>query len=199
MDPARKRATYEDLLALPEGVHAEIIDGEIRVFPSPLPEHSFAQNVLGSSVGVPFQASDGGRGPGGWWILPEVDVRFESRDTIRPDLAGWRRERLPNPRGIRPIEIPPDWICEIVSPSSMRHDNVVKRALYARSGVQFFWIVDPEARTLAALRLAGQQWLELGVWDDTATVRIPPFDAIEIEVGALFLPPPASGPDGAAS
>lgn len=191
MDPVRKRATYDDLLALPDDVRAEIIDGEVRVLPASLPRLSFIQNAVGSSVGVPFQHADGRGGPGGWWILPKVDVRFERSETVRPDLTGWRRDRLPDPWDIHPIDIVPDWICEILSPSNARHDQVTKRALYAKHGVPFYWIVDPETRTLTDLQRQGTHWFELGVWDDTATVRIPPFDVIELEIGALLPPLPS--------
>jgi Uma2 family endonuclease len=147
---------------------------------------------MGASVGQPFQHQHGRGGPGGWWILPEVDVRLAPHDVVRPDLAGWRRERLPEPWGVRPIDVVPDWTCEVVSPSNARHDLVVKRALHARHGVAFYWIADPEARTLTALQLADGRWVELGVWDDTALVRVPPFEAVELDVGALFPPPPGA-------
>jgi Uma2 family endonuclease len=190
MDPARKPATYADLAALPEGVRAEIIGGEIILHPSSLPEHGYIQGGLGRWVGGPYQYDGGRGGPGGWWIIPEIDVRISPDDTVRPDLSGWRRERLPSPWGKRPIDVVPDWICEILSPSNVRHDQVVKRSLYARQAVPYYWIVDPDARTLTALQLSDARWIEVGVWDETATVRIPPCDAIDLEVGRLFPPLP---------
>ncbi|MBX3250097.1 MAG: Uma2 family endonuclease [Myxococcales bacterium] len=192
MDPARKNATYEDVLALGEDVKAEIIQGSLITLPSPLPRHAKAQRALGSMLGGPFEDDDGRGGPGGWWILLEVDVRLSAHDVVRPDLAGWRREHLPEPWDLRPIETRPDWVCEILSPSNAAHDRVHKRRLYAAHGVPYYWIVDPEARTLEALRLHDGAWVDAGSFDDTAMARIPPFEAVELEVGRLFPPPSTS-------
>src|SRR5690606_14788511 len=122
MDPARKLATYDDLLALPEDVKAEIIDGDVITQHAPLPRHSKAQGTLRRFIGGAFDDDDGFGGPGGWWILLEVDVRLALHQIVRPDLAGWRRERLPEPWEIRPIDTRPDWACEIVSPSNAAAD-----------------------------------------------------------------------------
>lgn len=190
MAPARRLATWHDLLALAEDVPAEVIAGAVVTPPSPLPRHARAQRALGSFVGGPFDDDDGRGGPGGWWILLEVDVRLSPHDIVRPDLAGWRRERLPDPWDVRPIDVVPDWICEVVSQSNVAHDRVRKRELYARFGVAYYWLVDPDARTVEALRLESSlhAWVEVGAYDDAAVARIAPFDAIELEVGRLFPP-----------
>jgi hypothetical protein len=127
MQGAKKLATYDDLLALPEDVKAEVIHGVLVKPPAPLPRHSSVQRKLARYVGGPFDDDDGAGGPGGWWILLEVDVRLGLHDIVRPDLAGWRRERLPDPWDTRPIDVVPDWICEIVSPSNAGTDRVTKR------------------------------------------------------------------------
>lgn len=186
MDPAEKRATYEDLLALPEGTRAELMGGEIVVLPAPMPRHLRTQRALGRWIGGPFDDDDGFGGPGGWWLIPECDVRL-AEDVVRPDLAGWRRARLPEP-DVRPIEVVPDWICEVLSPTSAAYDRVTKRRLYGATGVAFYWIVDPEARTLEAYRLEGERWVEVGSYDEHDVARIPPFEAIEIPIARLFLP-----------
>lgn len=190
MQPAQNAATYEDLLALPEGKRAEILGGVIVAPPAPLPRHALAQRTTARFIGGPFDDDDGRGGPGGWWILLEVDVRLGPNDVVRPDLAGWRRERLPVPWDMRPIDVTPDWICEIISPSNASNDRVKKRRLYAVHGVPFYWIVDPEERTLEALRFdaASKVWIETGSYDDTSIARIAPFEAIELEVGRLFPP-----------
>ncbi len=193
MQGAHKLATYEDLLALPEDVRAEIIDGVVVTPPAPLPRHACTAGALRSFIGRPFHDDDGRGGPGGWWILPEVDVRFEAHEVLRPDLAGWRRTRLPSPWDMRPIDVIPDWVCEVLSPTNIATDRVKKRRIYATHGVPFYWIVDPESRTLEALRLQGGQWLEIGVFDDMATARVAPFEEIELELGRLF-PPVAPAP-----
>lgn len=156
--------------------------------PGPLPRHSRAQGALSRCVGGPFDQDDGRGGPGGWWILAEVDVRLGTHDIVRPDLSGWRRERLRDPWDARPIDVVPDWVCEILSPSNAAHDRVHKASLYAERGVAFFWIVDPAERTLEAFRLDGSAWVRVGSYDDAALARIAPFDAIELEVNLLFPP-----------
>lgn len=187
-DPARKLATYADLLLFPEGVRAEVLAGVVSVTPSPLPRHSKVQRAAGRFLGGPFDDDDGRGGPGGWWIFVEVDVAFGPHDIVCPDLSGFRREHLPRPGAVRPIEVVPDWIGEVLSPSTAARDRVTKQALYARAGVPYYWLFDPEARVLEALALRDGVWTILGTYDNTATARIPPFEAIELEVGRLFLP-----------
>ncbi|MFZ6182250.1 Uma2 family endonuclease [Nannocystis pusilla] len=189
MSTARKLATYDDLLAYPSEVKAEIFAGEIHVQPSALPGHSRAQRSLSHFIGGPFD--DDTQGPQGWWILIEIDVRFGAHDVVRPDLVGWRRTRLPDLPHIRPIDVVPDWICEVLSPSTERVDRVRKQQLYARHGVPHYWLVDPIERVLEAYVLDGAQWRIAGTYDDTALARIPPFEAVELPVGRLFPPLPA--------
>nr|WP_276598876.1 Uma2 family endonuclease [Nannocystis sp. SCPEA4] len=176
------------MLDLPEDVHAELCAGELVTQPSGLPEHGHVQLGMGRFIKGPF--GDDTDGPGGWWILQEIDVRFTRHDVTRPDVAGWRRARLPSPAGLRPIEVVPDWICEVLSPSNARHDRVFKARLYAAHGVPYYWLVDPAERTLEAYVLKDSQWLVAGTWDDTAVARVPPFEAVELPVGRLFFPRP---------
>lgn len=181
-------ATYEELLSLPEEARAEVLAGEVIASPSPLPRHAKAQGALRRFIGGPFDDDDGRGGPGGWWILLEVDVRLGPHDIVRPDLAGWLRERLPDPWDARPIDVVPDWICEIISPSNAAQDRVVKRNLYAERGVGFYWIVDPAERTLDALRLEGDHWVVHGGFTDGVIARVEPFEAVELEIERLFPP-----------
>lgn len=190
---ARSLATYRDLLALPEDQRAEVLAGALELLPAPRPAHSKTQGALRRFVGGPFDDDDGFGGPGGWWIFVEVDVELTPHDVVRPDLSGWRRPRLPSPDH-RPIAVVPDWTCEILSPSSASRDRVQKRRLYAEHGVHHYWLLDPETRTLEALELRDGRWSEVGVYDETATVRVAPFEAIELAVGRLFLPREASEP-----
>jgi Uma2 family endonuclease len=188
MDPARRLATYSDLLALPEDARAEIVAGEVLVQPSPLPRHNRIARTLGRFIGGPFDDDDGRGGPGGWWIIPDVDVQLGAHDVVRPDLAGWRRERLPNPWDTRPIDVVPDFVCEILSPSNARYDRLTKADLYARSGVGFDWLMDPVEATLEAFELRDGAWLRLGGWTSGDAARIRPFQLIELEIARLFPP-----------
>jgi Uma2 family endonuclease len=192
--PQRKLATYADLLALPEDTRAEVLGGDVILSPAPLPRHSKAQGSARHFLGGPFDDDDGRGGPGGWWIFVEVDVQLSPHDIVRPDLSGWRRERLLQPGLKRPIEVVPDWVCEVLSPSTAARDRVTKRRMYAQAGIPFYWLIDPELRALEALALRDGAWVELGVFDETATARISPFDAIELEIGRLFLPKEADQP-----
>ncbi len=180
----RRRATYADLERMPEGQHVEIVKGEIQAFPSPLAGHGDVQLVLGGSLALAFGRGRGG--PGGWWIVAEVDVRFGEDDVARPDISGWRRERLPELPKTLPIEVVPDWVCEIVSPSSARRDRIEKPALYLGAGVRHLWLVDTHDQILEALETEGTRWGRIGVWGRGDTPRIPPFTELELDLDAGF-------------
>jgi Uma2 family endonuclease len=186
-------ATYADLLALPEDVRAEIIRGQIVTMRPLWPSHSKPKGALGRFIGGPFDDDTGRGGPGGWWVLLGVDVQLGA-DVVRPDLAGWKRERLVEP-DVRPIALAPDWVCEVLSPSNQAHDRVTKRKIYAEHGVPHYWIVDPDARTLEAFTLRDGVWTDAGSFDESAEhARIAPFDAVEVPIGRLFLPKKAATP-----
>lgn len=184
MDPARKIPTLADLEALPPGVKGEIIEGVLYTMTRPRGPHQRAERVIGSSVGDPFDQGRGG--PGGWWILPEPGIELANTPEIAPDVAGWRRERLPVLPADAPIQVVPDWVCEILSPGTRRHDLLVKKPYYAKIGVPFHWLVDLEAKTLTAYRLEGGRWVELGVFGDERDARIEPFEAIALEVAGFW-------------
>jgi Uma2 family endonuclease len=185
---AKRAATFADLVALGEDARCEVLGGELVEKSAPLPEHARAQRTLGRFVGGPFDDDHGRGGPGGWWILTEVDVELGVHEVIRPDLAGWRRERLPNPWGRRPITIVPDWVCEILSPNDEGRDRVHKAALYPRTGVAHYWMVAPGERLLEAFALQDGAWVRIGAWEQGQIARIAPFDSIEIETDRLFPP-----------
>ncbi|MCC6133258.1 MAG: Uma2 family endonuclease [Acidobacteria bacterium] len=189
---ALKLATWEDLERIPEDRKAEVIAGALCMSPSAAPRHGYIQAALSYAVGGPFGFDR--TGPGGWWILLETDVELGRHDVLRPDLLGLRRDRVPKFPDERPITVVPDWICEIVSPSSVRIDRILKPAIYLKSGVPHFWLADPEQRVLQAFQNAGQNWLLLGTWGDGDKARIAPFEAIEIDVTLLFPPVEAAPP-----
>jgi Uma2 family endonuclease len=185
-DPLRKPAGWAELVAAPAGLEAEVIGGELWTHPRPRPEHGRAQGAL--TYGL-FGAFDFGRGgPGGWWLIPEVDVAFGPHDIVSPDLAGWRRERGSEFPRERPIRVHPDWVCEVLSPSTQRRDRLQKAQLYLEGGVQCYWLVDTDARLLEAFEAQEGRWVRLGAWGDEDVARVPPFGAVELTVGDLFLP-----------
>jgi Uma2 family endonuclease len=180
---ARRPATYEDLLQVPDHLVAEIIDGDLHTSPRPNGSHTLAASVLGDELLSPFQRGRGG--PGGWWILDEPELHL-GPDVLVPDLAGWRRERLPSVAGVTFFTVAPDWLCEIVSPSTERLDRGRKLAIYPREGVRNVWLVNPVARTLEVMRLEGGRWVLLGVHLDDEMVRAEPFEAIAVDLLALW-------------
>jgi Uma2 family endonuclease len=189
-DPAKRQATYADIEALPPHVVGEILFGSLVTHPRPSPTHSKAQATLGRRLGGPFE--DGTDGPGGWVFLMEPELHLGG-NVVVPDLGGWRRERLtPWPDGAY-ISVPPDWICEILSPATERHDRNEKRDIYGRAGVPFLWLLDPRVKVLECFRLVAGQWLLLGTVSGTNPVRMMPFDAVEFDLGSLWpfdVPPP---------
>jgi len=185
---ARPRG-WHDILGAPEGLRAEVVGGDLFTSPRPHPRHGVAQAVLAVEIAGPFQVGRGG--PGGWWILIEPDVAFGPHDIVSPDLVGWRRERVPEFPDEQPVSIRPDWVCEVLSPRTARRDRTAKSDLYLGGGVPHFWLVDPEERTLEAFELDEGGWLRLGAWGEGDRACVRPFDAVEIDVGALF--PPRSG------
>jgi len=182
-DPARRPASYDDLLALPEHVVGEIIDGDLHVTPRPSPRHTVAASVLGGELNPPYQGGRGG--PGGWWILDEPELHL-GRDVLVPDLAGWLRSRLPAMPEAAYFTLAPDWICEVLSPGTARTDRLKKLRIYAREGVAHAWLVDPIARTLEVLRLENARWSIIAVHGGDERVSAEPFDAIAIGLLALW-------------
>lgn len=183
-DPAVRLATYEDVLSAPEHMVAELIDGQLHLHPRPAKPHAAAASVLGEELGPPFRRGRGG--PGGWILLDEPEIHF-ARDVLVPDIAGWRRERMPR---IIADEIfftlAPDWLCEVLSPSTAKTDRTDKLRIYARHEVSWVWLVDPLARTLEVLERTGPRWTILSSHRDDERVRARPFDAIELELGLLW-------------
>jgi Uma2 family endonuclease len=183
-----KRATYEDVLNAPENKVAEILDGELFLSPRPAPRHAVASSRLGRVLG-PFDEGPGG--PGGWWILDEPELHF-GEQVVVPDLAGWKRERMPTMPDEAFFTLPPDWVCEVLSPSTERIDRSRKLRIYAEAGVVYAWLVNPVERTLEVLRLRERAWTIVAVLTGSDVVRAEPFDAIEVGLGDLWVDPPAA-------
>jgi len=185
---ARARPTlYQQLLALPEGVIGEILDGQLHVHPRPSGPHGFAASSLGYDLIGPYQRGRGG--PGGWWIIDEPELHFIRDCEVHvPDLAGWRRERMPLlPQGHRYAVIP-DWVCEVLSSSTESVDREIKMPIYAQFGVAYLWLLDPRARTLEAFGLKGSNWQTIGRFQDADTVCVAPFGAVPLQLDALWGP-----------
>jgi Uma2 family endonuclease len=180
---AHRRATYDDLLAAPDHLIAEIINGELVTSPRPASPHSRAASSLGGELYGPF---DRGRGcPGGWISLDKPELHLHG-DVLVPDLAGWRRERMPEMPEAAAFELAPDWVCEVLSPSTAAIDRADKVPIYQREAVAFVWLVDPKTQTLEAFKLEAGGYRLLGTWRAAARIRPEPFEALEVELSALW-------------
>jgi len=184
MHPAPQPSLYEQLLGLPEGLTGEILNGQLHTQPRPAGPHLRVGVSLGSKLHRHFDEGDGG--PGGWWILLEPEVHFvRDVELAVPDIAGWRRERLSTlPTGHR-FEVTPDWVCEILSPSTASKDREVKLPLYAHYQVGYAWLVDPLARHLEAYALHGGEWRLILEAVGEQTIEIPPFIGTPLAMGSL--------------
>ncbi|MEJ2610763.1 MAG: Uma2 family endonuclease [Candidatus Thiodiazotropha sp.] len=183
-ETAKRLASYEDLLKLPENIVGEILHSQLYTHPRPAPKHARAYSALGFSIGGPFDGGIGG--PGGWWIIDEPELHL-STNILVPDIAGWRRERMPSLPETAWFELVPDWICEILSPSTARTDRALKMPLYAQVGVPHLWLVDPDTQTLEVYHLQeNSHWLLLVTLKENEAVSQPPFDAINFSLGSLW-------------
>ncbi len=183
---ARRRATYDDLIAVPDNLVAEIIDGELVTSPRPASPHALAATRIGTDLGGSFDRPPGGGLPGGWWLLFEPELRL-GEDVIVPDFAGWRRDRMPVLPNVVGFTQPPDWVCEVVSPRTGAIDRGRKMRIYARERVGHLWMVDPLARTLEIYRLEADRWIVASTHAASERVRPEPFDAMELDIGRWWL------------
>lgn len=181
--PHENPAAYENLFSLPENVVGEIISGRLVTHPRSAPRHARAYSSLGFELGGPFD--HGRNGPGGWWILDEPELHLNHHILV-PDIAGWRHEYLPKLPETAWFELAPDWVCEILSPSTARVDRAEKLPLYAAHAVKHVWLVDPDLRILEIFENHDGEWLLLAVLEENAVVSQPPFDAISFELGSLW-------------
>ena len=178
-----RRATYDDVLNAPENKVAEILDGELFLSPRPALRHARASSKLGALLDGPFDRGRGG--PGGWLLLDEPELHLRDHVVV-PDLAGWRRERLPELPDAPWLGLAPDWVCEVLSPSTARIDRSRKLKIYADAGVGHAWLLDPIERTLEVLRLREGAWTIVTVLAGSEPCRVEPFDVVELELGALW-------------
>lgn len=182
-DAARRLATYDDVLAAPEHQVAELLAGELHLHPRPAMPHAAAASALGEELGPPFKRGKGG--PGGWIILDEPEIHLGG-DVLVPDLGGWRRTTMAVMPNAPYCEVRPDWVCEVLSPSTEKADRALKLPIYAREGVAHAWLVNPLLRTLEVLRLEQGRWVALHTFHDDQEVRAEPFHAIVLALSVLW-------------
>ena len=180
---APTRATYQDVLDAPANRVAELVDGVLHTQPRPAMPHALASSRLGGELMGPFDRGRGG--PGGWWIIDEPELHL-GEDVLVPDLAGWRRKRMPEYPDAAYVTLAPDWVCEVLSPSTRRLDLQGKRPIYAREGVGHLWLVEPSDHTFEAFHLREGRWVLTATAKDAESVCVPPFDAVIFSLGELW-------------
>ncbi len=169
----------------PDHVRVEILEGEAFAMPRPRTTHGNAAGELLGELRGPFRLGRGG--PGGWIFLPEPELHLGKRpDIVDPDLAGWRRERMPELPDVPALTLRPDWVCEVLSDSTEAVDRGRKMRIYRREGVGHVWLVDPRAQSLEVWRLDGGRWREVETWEGPLVVRAEPFDAVELDLSLLW-------------
>jgi Uma2 family endonuclease len=188
MSAAPRRATYDDLVAVPDNLVAEIVDGELFTSPQPATSHARAGSAIGSDLFGGFDGLPRGAGrPGGWWILAEPELHF-GQDVLVPDMGGWRIERMSSNPNVVGITTVPDWVCEVISPCTARLDRTRKMPVYAREGVDHLWLVDPIARTLEVYRLEDGRWAVAGTYGGDESLRAEPVGAIALDMSRWWMP-----------
>ncbi len=182
-DLAFKPSSYEDIINLPENLVGEIINGQLETHPRPAPKHALAAGSMGAELVTAFQK--GSDDSNGWWILPEPECHLDNHVLV-PDIAGWRKKRLPVLPETAWFELVPDWVCEILSPSTSRIDRIVKMPVYAHLKVNYFWLVDPILRTLETYELHDEHWVLTGSFADNHTISIAPFTEHTFSLSVLW-------------
>jgi Uma2 family endonuclease len=180
---ALKPATYEDLLAVPDHLVAEILYGSLHTSPRPAPRHANVSSGLGALLHLPWQKGRGG--PGGWWILDEPELHL-GEHVVVPDLAGWRRDRLETLPETAWFATTPDWVCEVLSPSTMHLDRGTKLDVYAAAGIPWAWLVDPIGKLIEVYERTDAGWLRKAVATTETEAALPPFEAVPLDVAALW-------------
>jgi len=182
-----RKPTYADIEALPPGLNGEILGGELVVSPRPAVPHATVGSSLGGLLNVAFKLGIGG--PGGWWIMIEPELSLgvdDDFDPVIPEIAGWRRDTTPSLPIAPQMKTTPDWVCEILSPSTQRRDRVLKVPFSARADVRHLWLFVPLAQTLEVLRLVDGHWQITQTFGGPDAVRAEPFDAIELPLGKVW-------------
>jgi Uma2 family endonuclease len=186
MPVAKRRATYADVEAVPDTKVAELIEGDLIVSPRPASPHARAASIMGATLISVFDGPPGAGRPGGWWLLFEPELHF-GENVLVPDMAGWRHERMAGVPNVAAFTLAPDWLCEVVSPSTGAIDRGRKMALYAHEGMRNMWIVDPITRTIEVYRLEEGRWVVVTAHGGDDRVQAEPFEALVLEPARWWL------------
>lgn len=186
MAKAARKATYDELVALPDDKIGEIVGGELYASPRPRIRHARMLTAIGAKLFSTFD--DGIAGAGGWWVLDEPELHLEN-DVMVPDIAAWRRERLEALPDTAAIGLAPDWVCEILSPSTAVLDRSLKLPTYARHGVGWLWLIDPAAQTVEVLKRSRGSWALVEIAGAEGVIAAEPFESLAIDLSATWSNP----------
>jgi len=184
-DRATREATYDDVKRAPPGVIAQIVDGLLELQPRPAIPHSIAASALASSLGSRYGRGRGG--PGGWVLVFEPELHLGAHVLV-PDFAGWRVERMPRVPRVPFLTIAPDWVCEVLSPSTASLDRIRKMRAYFEQDVAHVWLIDPDAKTLEVFRRESDGWKLAETHEGDVSVSAEPFDAEPLDLSLLWIP-----------
>lgn len=169
----------------PDHLVAEILHGLVLMSPRPAPRHTRLLYRLGVLLFEPFEGGRGG--PGGWVFMPEPELHLGPRpDKMEPDLAGWQLVRLPQVPTEAALRVAPDWVCEVLSPSTEAVDRGIKMPLYGGHGVRYAWLIDPIERSLEGFRSEAGRWRQILLARGEERVRVEPFEALELDLARLW-------------
>ncbi|MBF0102744.1 MAG: Uma2 family endonuclease [Desulfobacterales bacterium] len=181
--PAEREVCYDDLYSIPNSMIGQIIDGDLIAMPRPTYRHSNVVSALEDEIGPSYRR--GRNGPGGWIILFEPEIQF-GKNILVPDLAGWKKEHLPSPPETNWCEVSPDWVCEVLSPSTIRIDRIKKMNIYAAYNVPYVWLIHPIDKTFEVFKLEHGRWILLSIHGENDKVRAEPFQEVEIDLNTLW-------------
>jgi len=184
-EPAKRAARYEDLFSLPDNVVGEIIAGELVTHPRPASRHARAASILGVVLAGEFDVKPDGKSSD-WWIIDEPECHLGA-DIVVPDLAGWRKKTMPVFPDVAYFELRPDWVCEVISPSTSKYDRGPKRDIYARAGVEHMWLVDPVDKLIEVFVLNDGHWLLTTTVSDNQVSALPPFESLPFDLSVLWI------------
>jgi Uma2 family endonuclease len=178
-----KPATYADIEALPPHVVGEILFGQLVTQPRPARPHTISASSLGYMVTGPYKYGKGG--PGGRIIIDEPELHLGPHVLV-PDIAGWHAERLLGKTNASWFDVPADWVCEVLSDSTIKYDRVDKSRIYATYGVTHVWHLDPVAKFLEVFLRQGENWLRTHTFVAEDDVIAPPFESAVFKLAELW-------------
>ncbi len=177
--------TIEEFEVAYEGTLCQFHEGEVWDAQATTLNHSDFMGAMTELLRLLFHKKSGPKSPGGWWIYPEVAVRYGDKSLFAHDLAGWRRARIPEMPRKFPVDVRPDWVCEILS-SNASNDRIKKKAVLHEHEVPYYWIVDPDEKSINVLEWSEKGYVSILDVTEGFEGKIPPFEGVILKANVLF-------------